>query len=134
VEVRGPKLNLNDDLQTLESFFRAARIPFGVVLWSGYDPESSDRSYYTHVMRWAARVHAAIGAPDQTIFQSWVRRSSVKCVAGVHCGPSNRWMCSPADCGKASVPINLPDGDPAIFSHTRLINDALAILKRPTER
>ena len=32
VEVRGPKLELNDDLLALKSFFRAARIPFGIVL------------------------------------------------------------------------------------------------------
>jgi hypothetical protein len=134
VETRGPKLNFAADMQTLKSFFRARGIPFGIVFWGGYDPESSDLSYYAHVIAWAKRVHAAIGPPEQSIFQSWVRRSSVRCTAGVHCGPSNNWMCAPPDpvyCGKGSMPINLPENDQAIYSHTRLISDSLAILKQP---
>jgi hypothetical protein len=29
------------------------------------------------------------------------------------------------------MPINPPENDPAIYSHTRLIRDGLAILKQP---
>jgi hypothetical protein len=137
VEVRGPKLHFDADLQALKAFFRTEGIPFGIIFWSGHDPENSDLSYYSHVVDWAKRVHAAIGKPDQSIFQSWVRRSSIKCTAGTRCGPSNNWMCSSADpayCGKGSVPINLPESDRAIYSHTRLINDALVILKSPAGR
>jgi hypothetical protein len=137
VEIRGPKLSFAADMQALKAFFHARGIPFGIVFWSGYDPENSDLSYYNHVIAWAKRVHAAIGAPDQSIFQSWVRRSSVRCTAGVQCGASNNWMCAPPDpayCGKGSVPINLPENDPAIYSHTRLISDGLAILKQPAGR
>jgi hypothetical protein len=74
-------------------------------------------------------VHAAIGVPEQLIFQSWVRRSSTKCSAGVRCDLANHWMCSPADppyCGKSSMPINLPENSPS--SHTRLINAVTELL------
>jgi hypothetical protein len=43
-------------------------------------------------------------------------------------------MCAPPDpayCGKGSMPINLPENDQAIYSHTRLIGDSLAVLKQP---
>jgi hypothetical protein len=131
VNVRWPKLNFNGDLRALQSCFKAEGIPFGIVFWSGYDPEPTEASYYNHVVSWAQRVHAAIGAPEQWIFQSWVRRSSTTCPAGGHCGPANNWMCSPADpphCGKLSMPINLPENNPSVFSHTRLINTVTEML------
>jgi len=131
VEVRGPKLNFNGDMRAIQSFFKAERIPFGVIFWSGHDPEPTDASYYNHVVSWAQRVHAAIGAPEQSIIQSWVLRSSTKCTARVVCNPANKLMCSPADpsyCGKKSVPINLPENNPSVFSHTRLINTVTDIL------
>jgi hypothetical protein len=36
--------------------------------------------------------------------------------------------------GKGSVPLNLPENDPRIFSHTRLINDAPASLDQRREQ
>jgi hypothetical protein len=131
VEVRGPRLNFNGDMRAIQSFFKAQGIPFGIVFWSGHDPEPTDASYYNHVVSWAQRVHATIGAPEQAIFQSWVRRSSIKCAAGVRCDKANNWMCSPADppyCGKLSIPINLPENNPSVFSHTRLINTVIEML------
>jgi hypothetical protein len=118
-------------MRTLQSFFKAQGIPFGIVFWSGHDPEPTDVSYYNHVVSWAQRVHAAIGAPEQSIIQSWVRRPSIKCTAGVRCDKENNWMCSPADppyCGKKSVPINLPENNPSVFSQTRLINTVIEML------
>jgi hypothetical protein len=83
-------------------------------------------------------VHAAIGAPEQSIFQSWVPRSSTKCTAGVPCSEANKWRCTPADppyCGKLSMPINLPENNPSVFSHTRLINTVTEMLhERPDRR
>jgi hypothetical protein len=137
VEVRGPKLNFNGDIRALRSFFKAQGIPFGIVFWSGHGPEPTDASYYNHVVSWAQRVHAAIGAPEQSIFQSWVNRSSTRCTAGVRCDQANNWMCSPADppdCGKLTVPINLPENNPSVFSHTRLINTVTEMLSGRQER
>jgi hypothetical protein len=131
LDVHWAEFNFNRDMRTLQSFLKAQGIPFGIVFWSGYDPEPTDASYYNHVVSWAQRVHAAIGAPEQSIFQSWVRRSSIKCTAGVRCDQANNWMCSPADppyCGKLSVPINLPENNPSVFNHTRLINTVTEIL------
>jgi hypothetical protein len=137
VNVRGNKLNLNGDLQALQSFFKAERIPFGIIFWNGYGYEPTDASYYNHVISWAERVRAAIGAPEQSIFQSWVTRASTRCTAGVHCGKANNWMCSSADppyCGKSSVPINLPESGPSTFSHTRLINTVTEMLHGHPDR
>jgi hypothetical protein len=131
LEVHERQFNFNSDMRALQSFFKAQDIPFGIVFWSGHDPEPTDASYYNHVVSWAQRVHAAIGAPGQSIFQIWVPRSSTKCTAGVVCNPANKFMCSPADppyCGKLSVPINLPENNPSVFSHTRLLNAAIEIL------
>jgi hypothetical protein len=45
--------------------------------------------------------------PSHVVFQSW-------------------W--GPAPSGLHEVPINLPDDDPAVYSHTRLINEILDAL------
>jgi hypothetical protein len=141
LDIHAREFNFNSDMQGLQSFLQAQGIPFGIIFWSGHEPEPTDASYYNHVVSWAQRVHAAIGAPEQSIIQSWVPRSSTKCtswsgtvapnVAGVACNPANKFMCSPADppyCGKKSVPINLPENNPSAFSHTRLINTVTEIL------
>jgi hypothetical protein len=126
-----PEVPLADDLRTLARFFHDAGIPFGVIFWSGYDPLNSDRAYYDHVMDLAGRVKAAIGPPDQAVFQSWVTRSPVACSRSEpHCA---KHPCSPADppyCGEKSIPLNLPDDDPAAFTQTRLVRDVLALFGR----
>jgi hypothetical protein len=41
-------------------------------------------------------------------------------------------MCAPTDpptCGKNSVPANLPESGAGVFSHTKLIDDALGVLR-----
>jgi hypothetical protein len=58
-------------------------------------------------MEWVETVKTAIGRPDDVIFQSWQ---------------------GPAPSGHHEVPTNLPESDPGIFSHTRLILDSLALL------
>jgi hypothetical protein len=132
VRVRGANLDAPRDLRAFKAFFRDLGIPFGVIFWSGNDPESSDRSYYEHTLSWVRVVGAAIGEPDELVFQSWVRRSSRGCIAGVACTQSNLFRCGPDDppyCNHLSVPINLPDDDSHIFSHTRLINDSIAVFE-----
>jgi hypothetical protein len=129
---RGAKLNLKADLQSLAAFWRGEHIPMGIIFWSGADPVPSDEAYFNHVVDWAKMVHASIGKPDQMIFQSWVTRGSARCVAGVRCNKANNFLCAPPDppsCGRRSIPLNLPDSGPRVYSQTRLIAATLAILK-----
>jgi hypothetical protein len=123
-----PEIPLAADLRSLARFFRDAGIPLGVIFWSGYDPLSSDHAYYDHVMDLAGRVKAAIGPPDQAVIQSWVTRSPIACSRSeTECA---KQPCSPADppyCGEKSIPLNLPDNDPAAFTQTRLVRDVLAL-------
>jgi hypothetical protein len=123
-----PEIPLAADLRTLARFFRDAGIPLGVIFWSGYDPLNSDHAYYDHVMDLAGRVKAAIGPPDQAVIQSWVTRSPIACSRSeAECA---KQPCSPADppyCGEKSIPLNLPDNDPAAFTQTRLVRDVLAL-------
>jgi hypothetical protein len=123
-----PEVNLKDDLQTLQGFFRQRGIPFGIIFWSGYDPLNSDELYYDHVMKFVHEVKDAVDRPDQVVFQSWVTRSTQRCQQSEHsCAVQ---PCSPDDppyCGENSIPINLPENDPALFTHTRLVDDALKV-------
>jgi hypothetical protein len=126
-----PEVDLRSDLLAFRAIFRPRNIPFGIILWSGFNPVPSDQAYYQRTMAWAKRVHLNIGLPDQLIFESWVFRSSPRCtdadpkcaLAQLRCGPSD-----PSGCGEKSVPVNLPEDNPTIFSHTRLINDAIKLL------
>jgi hypothetical protein len=90
------------DLQALNRFCGSHGIPFGVVFWSAADSESA---YYESTLNWVRTVNAAIGKPVHVIFQSWQGTDN-----DVH-----------------KVPINLPENDPAIYSHTRLLIDGLAV-------
>jgi len=129
-----PQIHLEPDLRALQAFFRQQHVPFGIVIWSGYNPVHSDEAYYANAMAWVKRVHAAIGAPDQVIFASWVTRSSQQCVEGQKDCSREAPKCSVADppyCGKKSIPINLPDNDPTIFSATRLVLDGIRLFETP---
>lgn len=128
-----PQINVTSDLRAYRDFFQSQHMQFGMIFWSGYDPEPSDRAYYQRVMGWVRRVHAAIGAPDDSVFQSWVRRSPSRCSDSDASCNSRRTPCAGEvrlGCGEKSVPVNLPDNDPTVFSHTRLIEDAAKILSR----
>ncbi len=125
-----PEVNVASDFQSLRAFLHSQGIPFGIIFWSGYNPEPTDQSYYEHAMSWVRRVHAAVGTPDQIIFQSWVHRSFPGCSeSNPDCRPP-RLKCPSTDrlgCGLQSVPVNLPESNP--FSHTMLIDEALRILR-----
>lgn len=118
------------DLPAIQAMLRSQGVPFGVIIWSGYNPEPSDESYYRHTMEWARLVRSAV-IPDQLIIQSWVRRSSVDCPDGKTCTGGRRWNdCGPRDpsyCGRWSVPINLPED--GVSSHTRLIREIVAMFQ-----
>lgn len=121
------------DLRTLQNFFRAEHIPFGVVFWPGRGAVGSDAAYYEYTIDWVRFVHRAIGRPDAAVFSSWVWRCDGRNAGGDLACTKNEPACSPGDpyCGQKSVPINLPDNDPKVFSHTRLILESLGILGGP---
>src|SRR5262249_8149198 len=101
--------DLAGDLQALRAFCQAQNIPFGVLLNSL--TATSDTTYYSDAIHFTQSVKAAIVKPQISIFQSF-------------------------DCatGTCNTPINLPENDPSIFSHTRLITYALAILNQERAR
>jgi hypothetical protein len=107
--VRVEKQNVKDDLRSLSQFCLAQDIPFGVIFTSTWRAAGSDKSYYDSTLAWVRTVKEAIGEPQQVIFQSWQ---------------------GPAKDGINEVPVNLPEGDPAIYSHTRLLLDGLAVFGR----
>jgi hypothetical protein len=116
------------DLRSLQAFFAEQGIPFGIIIWSGHNPEANDRNFYDRAMEWARWVHTNVGQPSNLIFASWAWRSSVGCVdesrrcsvRELHCSSSD-----PSYCGQKSVPLNLPDIDKNKYSMTRLVLDAL---------
>lgn len=118
------RAHLTGDLRELQRFLQQQRIPFGVIIWSGHDPEQSDEDYYRRAMSWMHTVHDAIGSPDRLIFESWVKRcSTVSACIGAKLGCLDS---EPRDCGKMSVPVNLPETEGS-FSHTRLIIDGIKV-------
>lgn len=103
---RQQRLNVASDLQRLEQFFQDRQVPFGVILTSNLNwTPISDRAYYDGTMEWTHTVNAAIGKPDHVIFQSWL-------------GPDGEHP--------HEIPINLPEDDLSIYSHTRLTLDGMA--------
>jgi hypothetical protein len=99
--------NVEGDLQALSQFCQEHGIPFGVIFTSNWRYAGSDRAYYDSTMGWINSVHRAIGKPQHVIFQSWQ-------------GPDRE--------GVHSVPINLPEDDVNIYSHTRLILAGMEVL------
>jgi hypothetical protein len=89
-------------LRLLEGYCRLRGIPFGVIFW-GHEA-ASDRAYYDDTLAWVRTVHRAIGWPQHSVFQSWAFSAD----------------------GSQTVPANVPESDPAAFSHTRLLLDALS--------
>ena len=79
-----------------------------VKLWE--EDEYDDQTYYNSTMEWVGFVDSVNVELDHSIFQSWVKPYYTT-------GP-----------GPNEIPINLPEDDPSIYSHTRLINDALDII------
>jgi hypothetical protein len=113
------------DLQRLHQVLQRAGVAFGIILWSGHDPLRTDQIYYNFTMDWSRIVHRALGRPEYVVFESWVTRCSLSGVcSATHCTAAD-----PPYCGEKSIPLNLPEDDINIASHTRLINHALASLE-----
>ncbi|MCD4690072.1 T9SS type A sorting domain-containing protein [bacterium] len=112
----GMGIDVAADLAELESFFEAHGIEFGIIFFDTYwgsqawDPDVyNDQFYFDRTMDWVSFVNDADLEYDHSIFQSWVFP-----VYTTGYGPNE-------------IPINLPEDDPSVYSHTRLINDALSI-------
>jgi hypothetical protein len=76
--------------------------------------EYNDSTYYAGTMNWVNFVHDANLKPDHSIFQSWV------------------FPYYTTGIGPNEIPVNLPEDDISIYSHTRLINDGYDILNSPS--
>lgn len=91
--VRVERHDVANDLAIMKRFVEDRGIVFGVILTSNWTQAGTDHSYYQSTMEWVGAVEAAIGRPQHVIVQSWQ---------------------GPAASGEHEVPINLPEGDPAI--------------------
>jgi len=105
------------DMLELETFCHAHNISFAPILidlsfntqlWE-YG-QYTDEVYYVGAIDWINEVNSAIGQPDHLVFESWA-------------------MPQYSDTNLVSVitPVNLPENDTSVFSHTRIINEGLAI-------
>ena len=103
----GKRPDVETDLPRLKQFFRDHQIPFGVIFTSNvnFNP-ASDGAYFDGAMDWIHTVNNIIGKPQQVVFNSWV---------------------GPRPNGVHEIPINLPENDPAIYSHTRLVIEGLDV-------
>lgn len=106
--VRVEGQNVAADFKALSQFCQGRGIPFGVIFTSNWTAAGSDRTYYQSTLNWVRTVNNAIGKPPHVIFQSWQGTANE-----VH-----------------KVPINLPENDAAIYSHTRLLIEGLAVFGR----
>ncbi|NJN54470.1 MAG: right-handed parallel beta-helix repeat-containing protein, partial [Anaerolineae bacterium] len=93
------------DLWALRQFCQAHGIPFGVIFTSNWTDAGSEQTYFDSTREWVDTVNRAMGMPAHAIFQSWQ---------------------GPAPDGVHAVPINLPENNTAVYSHTRLVNEGLA--------
>ncbi|MCK4414486.1 MAG: T9SS type A sorting domain-containing protein [Candidatus Eisenbacteria sp.] len=126
IDVHGPRvdqyigfgmdIDVAADLAELGSFLEAHGVEFGIILFDTYWDSQvwevdayNDSTYYEGTMNWVNFVNDADLEYDHGIFQSWVFP-----VYTTGYGPNE-------------VPTNLPEDDPSVYSHTRLINDALSI-------
>jgi hypothetical protein len=109
------------DLLELETFLHAHNISFAPILIDlsfttqlFLYGEYTDEVYYEGAIDWINEVNSAIGQPEHLIFESWARPQY-----------------SDTDLISVITPINLPENDTSIFSHTRLINEGSAIFNLP---
>ena len=108
---------LREDLLELETFLHDHNISFAPILIDlsfttqlfQYG-EYTDQVYYEGAIDWINEVNSAIGQPDHLVFESWARPQY-----------------SDTNLVSVKTPINLPENDTSIFSHTRLINEGLSI-------
>ncbi|MCD4834928.1 MAG: hypothetical protein K8R31_14110, partial [Bacteroidales bacterium] len=127
IDVHGPRvdeyisfginIDVADDMAELKSFLEEHNIEFGLIFFDTYydsqywEPdEYNDSTYYAGTMDWVNFVNDANLKPDHSIFQSWV------------------FPYYTTGIGPNEIPVNLPENDSSIYSHTRLINEGYDIL------
>ncbi|MCK4663206.1 MAG: T9SS type A sorting domain-containing protein [Bacteroidales bacterium] len=127
IDVHGPRvdeyislginIDVAADLAELKSFLEEHDIEFGIIFFDTYydsqywEPdEYNDSTYYAGTMNWVNFVHDANLKPDHSIFQSWV------------------FPYYTTGIGPNEIPVNLPDNDSTIYSHTHLINEGYNVL------
>ncbi len=105
------------DMLELKTFFHTHNISFAPILIDlqfnsqlYQFGEYTDEVYYEGAIDWINDVKAAIGSPDHLVFESWASPQY-----------------SDTSLYSIITPINLPENDSSIFSHTRLINEGLAV-------
>jgi hypothetical protein len=130
IDVHGPRvdqyisfginIDVAADMAELKSFLHAHDIEFGIIFFDTYydiqywqPDEYNDSTYYTRTMDWVNFVHDANLKPDHSIFQSWV------------------FPYYTTGIGPNEIPVNLPEDDSTIYSHTRLINEGCNVLFSP---
>ena len=96
------------ELGELRNFAESLGIPVGFILTADLAAADSDQGYFMSVMDWANSLASSLGRPTHLVFQSWI---------------------GPAPSGLHEMPVNLPDNDPTLYSHTRLILDALDVFR-----
>ena len=127
IDVHGPRvdeyisfginIDVAADMLELKSFLEEHDIEFGIIFFDNYydsqywEPdEYNDSTYYAGTMDWINFVRDANLKPDHNIFQSWV------------------FPYYTTGIGPNEIPVNLPEDDSTIYSHTRLINEGYDIL------
>ncbi len=113
----GINIDVVSDMLELKSFLEAHNVEFGIIFTDIYwnsqiweVDEYVDSTYYERTMEWVNFVNNENIEPDHCIFQSWIFP-----VYTTGLGPNE-------------IPINLPEDYLSVYSHTRLINEAVGIL------
>ena len=127
IDVHGPRvdqyisfgidIDVAADMAELKSFLNVHDIEFGIIFFDTYydsqywEPDAyNDSTYYAGTIEWVNFVNDANIEPDHSIFQSWI------------------FPYYTTGIGPYEIPINLPEDDLSIYSHTRLINEGMSIL------
>ncbi len=98
--------DVENDLGELRAFLEDRDIEFGVILTANHWLAQTDQEYFGDTMTFVNIVSNAIDIPPQVVFQSWYLDAD----------------------GQKIMPINLPEDNPDIYSHTRLINEGWAAM------
>ena len=104
--VRVGEYDIATDLQALSHFCAKHGIAFGIIFTSNPVQSHDNRAYYESTIEWVHTIANNVGRSPHVIYQSWQGPES----DGIH-----------------AVPINLPENDPEIYSHTRLLLEGLAL-------
>ena len=126
----GVPIDVKGDLQTLKSYLDARNIAFGIIFtdthWQKYRSDQyTDKMYFENTTEWIRFVKKAIDKPDHSIFQSWVISYTQKNYEKI----TKKEFLIEFEKRSQRVPINLPENDPTVYSHTRLIREGLSVLR-----